>query len=249
VGEIVWAGLNPAPETPLNVPIGPHRRYAVVRCQLSEFKEVKDALGGTVNDVVLAAATGGLRRLLLHRGERPPAAGLRAMVPVNLRAAADEGDLGNRITSLFVDLPVAEAQPFLRYEKVVEATRALKSGTEGEGATTLIGLTALAPPVLHATIARSLYATRLFNVTITNVPGPQRTLYAFGAPLREVIPLVPLAAEHAVGIAIVSYDGGVVFGLNADHETVADLHALREGIESSLAELQALVNSGAAASS
>jgi diacylglycerol O-acyltransferase len=110
-------------------------------------------------------------------------------------------------------------------------------------------LTALAPPVLHATIARSLYATRLFNLTSTNVPGPQRTLYAFGAPMREVIPLVPLAAEHAVGIAIVSYDGGVVFGLNADHETVADLHALREGIESSLAELHAVVNPGAATAS
>ena len=248
-GMLVNEELRPAPDSSLNVPIGGRRRLEVVRVPLADLKAVRGALGGTVNDVVLAAATGGLRELLLHRGERPPAAGLRAMVPVNLRAAADEGDLGNRITSLFVDLPVAEAQPFLRYEKVVEATRALKSGTEGEGATTLIGLTALAPPVLHATIARSLYATRLFNVTITNVPGPQRTLYAFGAPMRDVIPLVPLAAEHAVGIAILSYDGAVVFGLNADHETVGDLYALREGIESSLAELQALVNSGAAASS
>ncbi len=237
--------LRAAPQSSLNVPIGGRRRLEAVRVDLAELKALRAALGGTVNDVILAAATGGLRELLLHRGEHPPASGLRAMVPVNLRGDADHGDLGNRITSLFVDLPVAEEQPFLRYEKVVEATRSRKSGTEGEGVTTLIDLTALAPPILHATIARSLYASRLFNVTITNVPGPQRTLYAFGAPLREVIPLVPLAADHAVGIAIVSYDGHVVFGLNADHETVADLHVLREGIESSLAQLHDLVQPGA----
>jgi len=164
------------------------------------------------------------------------------MVPVNIRAGGEHDDLGNRITSLFVPLPVAEPNAFTRYERVVEATGDLKSGSQAAGTKALMDFTALAPPVLHAAMARSLYSTRLFNVTVTNVPGPQVPLYAFGARMLEVHPLVPLAAEHAVGIAILSYDGNVVFCVNADRETVPDLDVLRDGIAETIQELSTLVH-------
>jgi diacylglycerol O-acyltransferase len=229
-----------APQTSLNGPIGGHRRMAVVRVPLEDLRAIKASLGGTLNDVALTACTGGLRRLLEHRGEEPPAQGLRAMVPMNIRDAASQLALGNRIWSIFAVLPVYEPNTFRCHERVVEETQALKTGRMPRGAGTLLDLTALAPPVLHATLARSLFATRLFNVTITNVPGPRQTLYAFGARMREVIPMVPLAADHAVGIVIFSYDGGVVFGLCVDHDSVPDIDVLAEGIEATLQELKAM---------
>jgi diacylglycerol O-acyltransferase / wax synthase len=241
--------LHRAPRSSLNVTIGGRRRLAVVRLRLDEAKEIKRRLGGTVNDVVLAVVAGGLRALLEHRGEKPPARGLRAMVPVNARTDVEHGAMGNRVTSLFVDLPVAEANAFARYERVVEATTELKAGRLASGSQALIDLTALAPPAVHAALAGALFAPRLFNVTITNVPGPQLPLYALGARMREVIPLVPLFAEHAVGIAVISYDGELVFGINADHETVPDGTALAAGIEREFAELRALVRDGVAGGS
>ena len=237
-----------APHSSLNVPIGATRRFEIVRASLPEIKAIGHELGGSVNDVVLAACTAGLRRLLLSRREPPPPEGLRAMVPMNVRSAAEQLALGNRISSLFVELPVAEPDAFARLRKIVERTSRLKSSSAALGADTVIDLTALVPPLLHALIARSLYATRLFNVTITNVPGPRMPLFAFGAALREDHPLVPLAAGHAVGIAIISYNGGVVFGLSADRDSTPDLHVLAEGIEEGLNELRALRSSKALSS-
>lgn len=238
-----------APHASVNRPIGAHRRYAVVRGDLADLKAIKHALGGTINDVALAVVTAGLRRLLLARGEEPPPAGLRAMVPMNVRDASDQLSLGNKITSLFVDLPVAEPDPLVRFVKAREEAEGLKAGTQATGSSTLIELTALAPPVLHATLARSLYATRLFNVTVTNVPGPQRTLYAFGAPLREVWPLVPLAADHAIGVAILSYDGQVVFGVNADRDGVPDIDELVAGMAEGIEQLRRAATASRAAGS
>jgi len=232
--------LIAAPSSSLNRPIGSERRFEVVRVPLARLKEIKSALGGTVNDVALAAVSGGLRRLLIERGEEPPRQGLRAMVPVNIRQAGEKLALGNRITSLFVHLPVAVGDPFARYRATLEEAESLKHGTQALGGETLLELTASAPPVVHAVLARSLFASRLFNVTVTNVPGPQLPLYAFGARLREVFPLVPIAAEHALGIAIVSYDGNVVFGINADRDTLPDIGVLAEGIEDSLDTMLAL---------
>lgn len=226
-----------APRTTLNEPIGPNRRLAVVEIPLADLKLVKRTLGGTVNDVILAAAAGGLRRLLLERGEELPAQGLRAMVPVNIRAATDRLAAGNKITSLFVHLPVAEADAKARYVRQVDEAETLKGGTQALGSSSLLDLTSLAPPVLHSMLAQSLYATRLFNVTITNVPGPQQPLYAFGSRLRAAWPLVPLAAEHALGIAVFSYDGKVFVCLNADRDRVADLGVAADGVEASLREL------------
>ena len=233
------AELIAAPSTSLNGPMGPDRRLRALRLSLDEAKAVKNALGGTVNDVVLAGVTGGLRRLLQHRGEALPEQGLRAMVPMNVRAQDEHGStLGNRVTSLFVDLPVAERDDLARYAQIAERTAALKHSSAPDGAQSLLAGAELAPPLLHTFVARSLFATRLFNLTVTNVPGPQQTLYAFGAPLKTVYPLVPLAAEHAVGVAIASYDGQLCFGINADRDTVPDVDVLAEGIVDALAELQ-----------
>ena len=232
--------LHAAPRTSLNRSMGTDRRLAGLRISLDEAKAVKQVLGGSVNDVVLAGVTGGLRDLLLHRAERPPAQGLRAMVPMNVRAPDEHGELGNKITSLFVDLPVAEPDPLERYRHIVAATSEVKHSNLPRGAASLLAATELAPPAVHTFLARSLFATRLFNLTVTNVPGPQQTLYAFGAPLRTVYPLVPLAAEHDVGVAIASYDGQLCFGINADRDTMPDLEVLSEGIVATLAELQHL---------
>ena len=231
--------LIAAPRSSLNVPIGTRRRFRAVRTSLDEVKAIKTALGGTVNDVVLAACSAGIRELLVTRGERPPP-GLRAMVPVNLRQASERLGLGNKITSLFVPLPVDEPDPVCRYALARHNAHGLKSGSQALGGSTLVGLAGLAPPALHSFLARSLFASRLFNVTITNVPGPQQPLYAFGAPMVEVLPLVPLAADHALGIAIVSYDGRLVFGINGDWDAVPEIDVVAHGIEQALAQLAEL---------
>jgi WS/DGAT/MGAT family acyltransferase len=232
--------VRAAPHTSLNRPIGKYRRFAVAEAPLDDLKRIKCALGGTVNDVALTAVTGGLHALLESRGEVPPHEGLRAMVPVNVRGAAEQLALGNRISSLFVHLPVAESVPLARYAMVLADAEGLKSSDQAMASGTLVQLAGLAPPVLHSFLAQSLFATRLFNVTVTNVPGPQGTLYAFGSPLRRVLGLVPLAAEHCIAIAILSYDGNVSFGVIADHDTVPDVAVVADGIEATLAELLAL---------
>jgi diacylglycerol O-acyltransferase len=162
------------------------------------------------------------------------------MVPVNIRTEADRLRTGNKVSSLFVHLPVCEPDPLRRYRLVAGEARDLKADSQARGGADLLALSGLAPPILHALLAGPAFGTRLFNLTITNVPGPQRPLYAFGARLEEVLPLVPLAEGHAVGIAVVSYAGRVFFGLSGDERAAPDLNMLRDGIEQSLAELRAL---------
>jgi diacylglycerol O-acyltransferase len=242
VDLLVRDELIAAPHSSINVPIGATRRVATVHVPLGEVQKIRAALGGTVNDVVLCAATGGLRDLLLARGEVPPRHGLRAMVPVNIRSAGDHGELGNKVSSLFVELPVAEIDALRRYERVRAAVQKQKASGQALAAGTLTDLAGLAPPVLHVTLARSLFARRLFNLTITNVPGSPLRLYALGAPMVDIVPIVPLAAEHALGIAVISYAGGMTFGLCADRATVPDLDILQHGIVSSLRGLAALAH-------
>ena len=234
--------LLAAPHTSLNEPIGTLRRVNAVRYEISELKAIKSRLGGTVNDVALAAITGGLRALLLYRDEVPPRGGMRAMVPMTIRQAAEHRGLGNHVTSLFANLPVAEADPLRRYAGVVDETERLKRGRLAVGAKTIIDVTALAPPMLHHTLAKALYGARLFNITITNVPGPQMTLYALGSQLRDIYGLVPIFADHALGIAVLSYDGGITFTANADRHSVQDLDVFMTGIEEGMEELRTLVN-------
>ncbi len=234
--------LIAAPSSSINRPIGAHRRLAVIEVPLEKLKRIRAGLGGTVNDAVLASATGGLRELLLARGEEPPEQGLRAMVPVSIRPAADRLALGNKITSLFVHLPVAVEDPAARYRNQLEEAEGLKSSNQGKGSRTLIDLAALAPPVLHSFLARSLFASRLFNVTITNVPGPQIPLYAVGSEVKEIWPIVPIAADHAIGLAIISYNGSVFFCLNTDQDSLPDLDVLRDAIAAEIELLSDLAS-------
>jgi diacylglycerol O-acyltransferase / wax synthase len=241
MGELLWKDeVMGARSSSLNVPIGTTRRFSSVVFDLDEVKAVKRELGGTVNDVVLAVAAGGLRALLHERGEALDSP-LRAMVPVNLRAD-DDSDMGNRVTSLFVELPIGEALLRARYERTREAAMELKSGTAALGGSTLVLATGMAPPVLHESISKMLFAPRLFNLTITNVPGPQLPLYSLGCRMRRILPLVPLFADHAVGMAIVSYDGELVFGINADFTAVPDLELLRAAMADEFDQLKALAN-------
>lgn len=237
VDLLVRDELIAAPRCSLNQPIGATRRIATVHVSLEQLNAIRWSLGGTINDVVLCAVTSGLRDLLLARGEDPPHPGLRAMVPVNLRRDAERADLGNRVSSLFVDLPVGEADPVRRYRLVHDAVDHQKASGQALAAAAVTNVAGLAPPVLHATFARSLFAKRLFNITVTNVPASPRRLYAFGAPMVDVVPVVPLAAEHAVGVSVVSYAGAMTFGLCADRATVPDLDVFRAGIVAALDEL------------
>ncbi len=239
MGEILWKDeVHGSRDSSLNVRIGTTRRFATVVLDLDEVKAVKRRLGGTVNDVILAVAAGGLRTLLDERGETLDTP-LRAMVPVNLRSD-DDSDMGNRVTSLFVELPIGESQLRARYERTREAAMELKSGTAALGGSTIVVTAGVAPPLLHETIAKMLFAPRLFNLTITNVPGPQIPLYALGCRMRRIIPLVPLFAGHTVGMAIVSYDGELVFGINADFAAVPDLELLSSALDDEFGRLKAL---------
>ncbi|MBN1529377.1 MAG: wax ester/triacylglycerol synthase family O-acyltransferase [Thermoleophilaceae bacterium] len=241
MGEVLVSDeVIAAPACSLTAEIGGEREYRVIRTDLERLKEVKRGLGGTVNDAVLAAVTAGLRELLSERGERLPSPGLRAMVPVNLRTAAQRFGLGNQVSSLFLHLPVAEPDALRRYRLLARESAHMKEGRLAAGGADLVRLSGIAPPILHSLFARSVFATRLFNLTVTNVPGPQLPLYAFGARMEEVLPLVPLAAEHSVGVAVVSYDGRVFFGLVGAGAGAKDLGVLARGIERGIAELSRL---------
>ena len=244
---VIREEVIPAPGTSLNGPMSGSRAFASVQLDLADIKATKAQLGGTVNDVVLAICAGGLRHLLLSRGETPPK-GLRAQVPVNIRSDDKSHALGNELTSLFVELPVDEPDPAVRYRRVLTREQELKDGSQRVGGKTIVDLADMGPPLAGALLARSMFGgTRMFNLTITNVPGPQQQLYAFDAPLVQVLPLVPLFAGHAIGIAAVSYAGQMVIGLNADRVAAPDVDTLAEGIERSFEELHSRATGDAAA--
>ena len=240
IGELVWAGLNPAPETPLNVPIGPHRRYSVVREQLSDFKEVKDALGGTVNDVVLTVVSGALAGWLRSRGVRTEGLEMRALVPVSVRTKEQKNTLGNQITVMRGPLPVFIEDPVARLQFVRRAMDGLKESKQAEGAATLAAVNSLAPPTVLAQASRLNFSTRLFNLIVTNIPGPQMPLYVLGRQLHDLFPIAFLPEDHALAIAIMSYNGGLDFGLLGDYDALPDIDLIAEGIAESLAELLAI---------
>lgn len=237
---------RPAPASPLNASIGAQRRFAVARTDLDDYKRVRKggaATGNgaaTVNDVVLATVAGAIRGWMLSRGESvTPATTVRAMVPVSVRGDSESGQLGNRVSSYLVDLPVGESNPIVRLSQVSYAMKAHKESGQSVGAEALVALSGFAPPTLHALGARAAnsFTRRLFNVVVTNVPGPQFPLYASGAKMLEMFPVVPLANGQALSIGLTSYDGGVYFGLNADRDAMFDVDVLGSLIEESLAEL------------
>ena len=235
------ASLRPAPASPLNAVVGGQRRFGMAATELESYKRVRAAHGGTVNDVVLATVTGALRIWLLTRGESVrPTTSVRAMVPVSVREdAGTAGSLGSRVASYFVDLPVGEASPLVRLHQVSYAMKAHGESGRAVGANTMVALSGFAPPTIHSAAARlaSGLASRLFNVVVTNVPGPQYPLYAAGARMLETYPVVPLGRGQAVSVGLTSYDGGVYFGLNADRDAMPDVDVLAQCLEESLSEL------------
>jgi len=237
LGEIVWAGLNPAPQTPLNVEIGPHRRYAVVRGRLDDYKEVKNALGGTVNDVVLTVVSGALARWLRSRGVRTEGLEMRALVPVSVRTQDQRGTLGNQLTVMRGPLPVYIKDPVARLRVVRQAMDGLKESKQAVGAATLARVNNLAPPTILAQASRLNFSTRLFNLIVTNIPGPQLPLYVLGRQLRDLFPIAFLPEHHALAIAIMSYNGAIDYGLLGDYDALPDIGLIAEGIEASLEEL------------
>jgi diacylglycerol O-acyltransferase / wax synthase len=245
LGELVWAGLNPAPETPLNVEIGPHRRYHVIRQQLADYKEIKDALGGTVNDVVLAVVSGGLAQWLRARGIRTEGLEMRALVPVSVRTTDQRGTLGNRLTVMRGPLPVYIDDPVARLQFIRRAMDGLKESKQAVGAATLAAVNNLAPPTILAQASRLNFSTRLFNLIVTNIPGPQMPLYVLGRELLDLFPVAFLPEDHALAIAIMSYNGGLDFGLLGDYDAMPDIDLVADGIKTALAELLMAARGGA----
>jgi WS/DGAT/MGAT family acyltransferase len=242
VGSFVGGTLDLAPTSSLNQRIGPHRRYENVLVSLDDVKRIKDQHGTTVNDVVLAAVTGGLRQLLQQRGERVDEIELRAMIPVSVRTDSQKGALGNQVSTMWATLPVKETDPVRRLQTVNEHMGNLKGSGQAVGAQILTSLGEYAPPTILAQASRLVQRQRAYNLTITNVPGPQIPLYTCGRKMLEVYPILPLAGNTTLGVALFSYNGTVGFGLIGDYDTASDLAVLAEGIEKSIAELLATVS-------
>jgi diacylglycerol O-acyltransferase len=247
VSEVVGAFANPAPDVPLNRPIGPHRRFVWARSDLATFKRIKDVLGGTVNDVVLATVTGALRGWLHERGVRTEGLELRALVPVSIRGEDERGNLGNRIAAMRGPLPVYVEDPVRRLRVVSEQMEGLKRSKQALGAEVISRFNDFAPPTLLAQASRINFSTRLFNLIVTNVPGPQIPLYVLGRELEEVFPVAFLPPSHALAVAIMSYNGHVGFGLLADYDSMDDIDSIAGGIIESLAELEAAATAAAPA--
>jgi diacylglycerol O-acyltransferase len=226
VSRFLGAGLEGGDPTPLNPDIGPHRRFDWTRMDLAAIKEVKERLGGTVNDVVLATVAGAVRTFLERRGVEVDDLDFRAQVPVNVRRAEERGHLGNRVVLLLAQLPVNERDPRRRYERVVEVTRGLKSSHQVEGEELLEALSDWTTKELLALLARITARTLAYNIVVTNIPGPQFPVYMLGARMLEVYPVVPLFVNQAVGIALFSYDGALYWGFNACWDALPDLHDL-----------------------
>jgi WS/DGAT/MGAT family acyltransferase len=248
IGEIIWAGLNPAPETPLNVPIGPHRRFYGIACQLDDFKTVKNAFGGTVNDVVLAVVTGAMRRFLISRGLRTGGVELRALVPVSVRVEDEHGEGGNRLVAMRAPLPVYIAEPVQRLRFVSQAMDGLKESKQALGAEVIASAQNFAPPTLLAQASRLNFSTRLFNLIVTNIPGTQFPLYVLGREMLAAYPVAFLPENHALAIAIMSYNGQMNFGLLGDFDALPDIDEISANISEELQTLLELARESVAVS-
>ena len=232
--------IDSAPKSPLNVKPGPHRLVAIVETDLADYKLVKASSGGaTVNDVVLTAVSGALGRFLSERGMEIDGLELRACVPVSLRPEAKKGALGNEIAIMNAPLPVGIADPRARLARVREAMEGLKSSKQAEGAKVLTSLENALPPAMLARASRLGFSSRLYNLLVTNVPGPQLPIYLLGKELVELAPLAFLAPEHSLAIGVMSYNGHVTFGLIADADNLPDLDRLATHLREALAELVA----------
>ena len=248
ISTVARVSARPAPESPLNAPVGRARRYVMIGTDLEDYRTVRTRLGRgsfaeevTVNDVILATIAGAFRSWLLTRGESVyPGTTIRAMVPVSVHTG-DDAPTGAQVTACFVDLPVGEPAPSMRLHQIAFSMRQQMEGgsRRAVSADTLSGLGGLAPPTMHALGARlgGMVSRRLYNVVITNVPGPQTPLYAAGARMVSTYPVTPLGREQALSIGLTSYDGGVYYGLYADRNAMPDADVLGRGVVDALHEL------------
>jgi WS/DGAT/MGAT family acyltransferase len=238
IGATTVAGINaPAPSSPFNVDIGPHRRYTFLDADLSRFKAIKDSLGGTLNDVVLASVSLALGRYLRDQGHDTEGLVLKAMVPVSVRASSQRGALGNQVAAMWAPLPVGVQKPADCLRQITEAMEGLKKSRQAVGAQVLTNLAGFAPPTILSQAARLQARQPFFNLVVTNVPGPQFPLYLLGRRLRVLFPVVPLARRQALGIAVMSYDGHLGFGLLGDYDALPELEAIALDLKSAIASL------------
>jgi WS/DGAT/MGAT family acyltransferase len=239
LGRLVEAGFANASNTPLNQPIGPHRRVDWLPMDLGAIREVKERLGGSVNDVVLAITAGAVRRFLQeNRATDVRGLDFRVMAPVSMRSQEQRGTLGNRVAAWIVPLPIGEPDPKRRLELVRETTERLKRTKQALGAETLTQVTEWTGPTLLALGARLMTWGTPFNLVVTNVPGPRAPLFLLGARMLEAHPMVPLLGNLSLGIALFSYCGTLSWGLSADWDLVPDLHDFVRAIERSFRELR-----------
>jgi diacylglycerol O-acyltransferase len=238
LGEMLGAGLTRGSATPLNVAVGPHRRFDWMRLDLGDVSEVRKRFGGTINDVALSCVSGAIGRFLERRGLRPAELSFRSMVPVNIRSSDEAGALGNRVTFLVADLPVAESDPRRRLAEVVEITGKLKLSRQVAGMDLLERFSDRVMPWLFEEFGRLGYSQRAYNMVVTNVPGPRVPLYMLGARLQEIYPVVPIFAQQALNIGLFSYHGGLYWGFNADWDVMTDLHQVVEDTALEFQDLQ-----------
>jgi WS/DGAT/MGAT family acyltransferase len=227
LGEALGAGLVPASDTPLNLELGPHRRFDWWTLDLAPVREIKKRLGGTVNDVVLATVAGALGRFLEQRGidrARQRTMTLRAMVPVSVRPASQRGTTGNQIALWAAPLPIEELDPKKRLAAVSRTTASLKHSKQALGAEVLAAVSEWTVPTLLSLASRVAYRNRAANLVVTNVPGPQVPLYLLGARVLETYPMLNLLTQQSLGVALFSYAGRLHWGFMADWDLVPDLH-------------------------
>lgn len=237
VASLVAGGLQPAPRSPLNVPIGTHRRYTWIDADLARLKAIKDAQGGTINDVVLTTVALGLGTWLRARGRRTDHLVLRAMVPVSVRSTDAHDGQGNQVATMWVPLPVGIQDPLECYAAIREESAHIKHGGQALGAQRITELANFAPPTILSQALRLQPRQRFVNLVVTNVPGPQVPLYMLGRPLRRVFPVVPLADQLALGIAVVSYNGHMGFGLTGDYDALPDLDEISGAMAAAIDDL------------
>jgi diacylglycerol O-acyltransferase len=247
-GLSAMAGLvRPTPVSSLNGPIGPHRRYGWASTSVDDIKAVRKSLGGTFNDVVLAAITHGFRNLLLSRGESVDRV-IRTLVPVSVRPrdlsgrAVGDGTFENKVSAMFAELPVGIGDPVERLHAITAQMEGLKESQQAVAGEALTSMGGFAPPMLLALGMRlaTRVAQRNVNTVTTNVPGPQMPLYVAGRRMVKAYPYVPLAGQIRIGVAIFSYDGQVNFGITGDHDTTEDLDVMGGGIEAGMDRLLAV---------
>jgi WS/DGAT/MGAT family acyltransferase len=237
VGEAIEAGMRTPAATPLNQPIGPHRRVDWCSVPLTTLKAATGHLGGTVNDGILAVVCGGLRRFLGERGTELEGLDYRVVMPVDIRAEGDDFTAANRVSACFLSLPLDEPDPVRRLEIIRTETRRIKESRTAEGVALLTRLAEWTGASLNVAGVRLISWLHPYNLIVTNVPGPQSRLYLLGAPLLEMHPQLPLFENQGLGIAAMSYCGRVCIGLVGDRELAPDLGDLTHAIEASVEEL------------